>query len=370
LALDPRLAGAVLTVDLAAIAANYRLLAARVAPAECAAVVKADAYGLGVDRVAPALAAAGARTFFVAHLCEALALRERLPGPAIGVLNGLTEGGEDLYVAHRLIPVLNHLGEIARWAAQARRCDAALPAIVHVDTGMNRLGLGPDELDRLAAEPDRLDGPSVRAIMSHLACADEAHHPKTPEQRSAFAAALARLPPAPASLANSSGIFRGRAYHFDLVRPGLALYGANPTPDTANPMQPTIRVSSGVIQIRHVDSPMTVGYGATHRIRGKSKIATLPVGYADGYHRCLSGRGRVWIAGCAAPVVGRISMDLMTVDVTHLPDGAVAPGTPATILGGPGCSVDEVAAAADTIPYEILTSLGRRYARRYVGDGG
>lgn len=359
-------AGAILTIDLDAVAANYRRLRDRAAPAECAAVVKADAYGLGAAAVAPALARAGARTFFVAHPDEGLALRALLPDATIGVLNGLMPGCAADYAAHRLTPVLNHLGEIAEWAALGRAGGAALPGFVHVDTGMNRLGLGPDELAALAAEPGRLDGVALSGILSHLACADDAADPMTGAQLRRFRAALARLPRAPASLANSSGIFRGRALRFDLVRPGSALYGINPTPEAPNPMAQPVRLAARVLQVRRIDSAGTVGYGATHRVAPGTKTATIAVGYADGYLRSLSGAGSVWFGDGEAPVVGRVSMDLITVDVTRLPEPLVRPGAFAEIIG-PHRPPDRVAAEAGTIGYEILTALGRRHVRRYVG---
>ena len=359
---------AVLTVDLDALADNYRLLAAKAAPAECAAVVKADGYGLGAATVAPALAAAGATSFFVAQLGEAIALRALLPAVDIGVLNGLAPDRETDYATQRLAPVLNTLGEVADWAAFCRARGHAPAAYLHIDTGMNRLGLGPDELATLAGEPDRLSGIGLRAYMSHLACADQAGAALTARQLADFQTALARLPRGRASLANSSGIFRGAAYHLDLVRPGCALYGINPTPETANPMRRVVGLAARVLQVRAVDSPMTVGYGATHRVRQEAKIATIAMGYADGYLRSLNDRGRVWFAGRQAPVVGRVSMDLITVDVSDLPDGAVVPGSMAEIIGDHQ-SADDVAAQAGTIGYEILTALGRRYARRTVGGG-
>lgn len=362
----PAHVNAVLTIDLGAVVANWRRLRDRVAPAACAAVVKADAYGLGAARVAPVLAAAGCRHFFVAQIDEALALRPLLPITAeIAVLGGLLPGTEPLFRAHRLIPVLNHLGEIARWQAFAGTRDRALPALIHLDTGMNRLGLGPGEVDILAASPGRLKGIDVRYWMSHLACADEAGHPMTPAQRDRFGAARARLPAAGACLANSSGIFRGAEYHGDLVRPGCALYGVNPTPEADNPMLPTVRLHGRVLQVRAVDSPQTVGYGATHRMDGRGRIATIAVGYADGYLRSLSARGHVFLDGMAAPVVGRVSMDLITADVTGLPEAAVRPGMLAELIG-PHRPVDDVAREAGTIGYEILTGLGPRYHRIHL----
>ncbi len=360
---DPSTAGAVLTVDQSAIADNYRQLARRVAPAECAAVVKADAYGLGAALVAPALAAAGARTFFVATLDEALALAPLLPGVRIAVLNGLPAGAEDAAVAAGLAPVLNTLADLERWAGLGRRLGRPLPAFVQIDTGMSRLGLEPAERERLAAEPGRLDGVTLLAWLSHLACADEAGHPLTRQQSDRFRAALGPLPPAPASLANSPGIFRGRHLHLDLCRPGSALYGVNPTPETDNPMRPVVRLDGVVLQVRRVDRFESVGYGSTYKILRPSRIATIAVGYADGLLRSLSPRGSVWIAGRAAPLAGRVSMDLMTVDVTDLPEGAVAPGSRAELIG-PNRPVDAVARDAGTIGYEILTSLGTRFARQ------
>ncbi len=364
--IDPARAGAILTIDLGAIIANWRLLAQRIAPAECGAVVKADAYGLGAAAVAPALAAAGVRTFFVAHLTEAIALRALLPDALIGVFHGLMSGCEADYLEHRLLPVLNHPGEIDRWSALARRQAVALPAFIHIDSGMNRLGLGRADVEALAAAPHRLTGIALSAFMSHLACADEQDHPMSATQLAAFRAALARLPPAPASLCNSAGVFLGPEYRFDLARPGAALYGVNPTPWRANPMRPVVRLDGRVLQVRDVDSGMTVGYGATHKTGDPARIATISVGYADGYLRSLSGRGTVAVAGRLVPVIGRVSMDLITVEITSLPEGLVQPGTLVELIG-PHLDVDAVAGAAGTIGYEILTSLGRRHARRYVG---
>jgi len=359
-------AGAVLTVDVDAVTANWRNLATRVAPADCAGVVKADAYGLGMERIAPALRATGCLSFVTATLDEAIALRGVLPAADIYDLGGVPPGCADAFAAHGIIPVLNHLGEIATMREQAQRSQIRLPVAVHIDTGMNRLGLGVDELNVLIDEPGLLDGLYLRLWMTHLACAEQVSSPMNFEQLGRFAAALNFLPDAPASLANSSGIFLGRSYHYDMVRPGCALYGINPTPDKGNPMRPAVRLDARVIQVRNVDAPATVGYGATHAITKRSKLATLALGYADGYHRALAGQGNVYFDGIAAPVVGRISMDLVTVDVSHLPETAVHPGLFAEVIG-PNRPVDTVAAEAGTIGYEILTALGRRYHRIYKG---
>lgn len=368
----PDAAAAVLTIDLAAVAENRRRLAALAPNGRCAAVVKADGYGLGAQMVAGALAADGCRDFFVAVADEAFALRPTLPDDArLYVLGGLIgPGAAAAYAAAGIRPVLNDLGEIADWAALAARLGRSLPAAIHIDTGMRRLGLGPDALEILAIKAaELLRGVDVALWVSHLACAEDPADPLNAAQLTDFRAALARLPKAPASLANSSGVFLGAAWRFDLLRPGVALYGVNPTPGRDNPMLPTVRVDARVLQVRNVDSPMTVGYGAAHRVGRPSRIATVAAGYADGYLRSAGGRGVVCFNGAAAPVVGRVSMDLLTVDVGGLPDGAVKPGDWAQIIG-PDIPVDAVAERAGTIGYEILTSLGRRYRRVYGPLGG
>ena len=368
---DPvaRRAAAVLTVDLAAIQANYRRLQAELGQVECAAVVKADAYGLGAARVAPALAAAGARRFFVALLDEAIALRgilaETCPEATIGVLAGLMPGAEADYLAHRIMPVLNRPEEVERWRALAGREDRRLTAALHVDTGMNRLGLSPGELDDLAAAPGRLDGIDLVLCMSHLACAEEPDNPLNAQQLGAFEAARRRLPTAKGSLANSSGIFLGPAYHFELARPGAALYGVNPTPGAPNPMAQVIRLQGKILQVREIDAPQSVGYGATFRASEPMRLATVGVGYADGYLRSLSNRGTAFLAGHEVPVVGRVSMDLITLDVTAVPPEAARPGEWVDLID-PERGPDALAAQAGTIGYEILTALGRRYHRTYT----
>jgi len=357
--------GTVLTIDLEAVVANYRLLSEHAPGAECSAVVKADGYGLGATRVAAALAAAGCKTFFVAHLGEALAVRQVSPEATIAVLNGALAGAEAEFEENNLLPVLNSLPAVQAWSASASGGEPR-PAIVHVDSGMSRLGLSDQEVGRLAGEPSLLDGTAPRWLMSHLAVAEEPENALNGEQRTRFEVARGRLPTMPASFSNSSGIFLGPDYHYDLVRPGAALYGVNPQPSKPNPMQPVVRLESPILQVRSIDSPRTVGYGATHRVRGPTKIATIPVGYADGYLRSSSNRGRAFIDEYEVPVVGRVSMDLVTLDVTALPDHLARAGTMVELISARH-PVDSVAADAGTIGYEILTSLGARYARRYVG---
>lgn len=361
--------GAVLTINLEAIRANWLNLRDRLNGGECAGVVKADAYGLGMEPVAGALSEAGCRTFFVAHLDEAIRLRAALPEPAIHVLNGLPPSTGADFEAHRLVPVLNGLGEIDAWRNFCRERGAALSADIHVDTGMARLGLPPAEIEVLADDPGRLDGIEPSYVMSHLACADEPDHPLNRRQVDTFRKILARLPGAKASFANSSGIFLGPDFHFDLARPGIAVYGGNPVPGTPNPMAQVVRLQGKILQVRAVDTPQTVGYGATHRFTGPARIATVAVGYADGFLRSLGNSGSGFVGDIEAPVVGRVSMDLITLDVTSVPEDQCAPGCSVDLIG-PRTPIDTVGDAAGTISYEILTSLGPRYFRRYIGGAG
>lgn len=357
-----------LEVDLNALAANYRLLSARAPTARCAAVVKGDGYGLGVGPVARTLHKAGCEIFFVAHLDEGITLRQELAGatptPEIFILNGLMPGEDPLFREHGLMPVLNDLGQIEQWATYCRAHEPH-PAAVHLDTGMSRLGLDLDEQATLFEAQDRLDGFPLRCVMSHLACADTPDHPLNRQQRQEFATALTRLPEAPASLSASSGIFLGPDWHFDIVRPGVSLYGVAPTEGKSNPMAQVVGLYGKIIQVRRVDAPRTVGYGATHQFSGPALVATVAIGYADGYLRCLSGRAIAYVGEVAVPLVGRVSMDLLTFDISAAP--SAKPGDPIELIG-PHVSVDAVAAAAGTIGYEILTGLGSRYRRHYKGE--
>jgi len=357
---------AVLTIDLGAIAGNFRRLQAAAPGSEIAAVVKADAYGLGAGEVARALRQAGCRKFFVAHGAEGLALRAVLADAEIYVLHGLADD-EDAARAG-LVPVLNHPEELQRHAEQARRLGRRLPAALHLDSGMWRLGFGEAELRALDATT--LDALDLRLVMSHLACAEEPGHPLNEEQRARFERGRALLPPAPASLANSSAIFLGEPFHYQLCRAGVALYGVNPTPGPppgrANPMAPVVTLEAPVLRVFEVDAHGTVGYGATYPVRPGARLATVPVGYADGYLRAAGGRAVARIGGTPVPVAGRVSMDLLSLDVSTLPRDAVRPGTLAQLIGGPD-GLDELAAAAGTIGYEVLTRLGTRFTRRYIG---
>ncbi|MCW5695362.1 MAG: alanine racemase [Bauldia sp.] len=363
---DNSLAGGRLTIDLAALARNWCSLAAMAPGAETGAVVKGDGYGIGLPAAVAALSWAGCRTFFVALADEGRTARAIAPDATIYVLDGLPPGGAAALAADRLRPILSSLPEVSEWAAW-KNAGGAGEAALHVDTGMNRLGLSPGEARRLAGEPATVAGLGLMLLMSHLACADQPGHPMTERQRAAFAALAPLFPGLPLSLANSAGVLRGPAFHFALTRPGIALYGARAAEDYP-PLETVVTAEGRVLLVREAETGETVGYGATETLCRRSKIAVLGIGYADGYHR-LAGSGdtrkgaSVFIHGRRAPVVGRVSMDLMSVDVTDVP--GVERGDYAELFG-PNIPVDEVAHHAETIGYELLTSLGRRYERRYL----
>jgi len=355
-------AGAVLDIDLGAIVANWRLLSARHPSGPVAGVVKADAYGLGAIPVATALHTAGCRHFFVGLLDEALAIRPHLPDAMVAVLGGPLPGSEPEYAAHQITPVLNSLAELDAWSTAARRAGRRLPALLHVDTGMSRLGLDAGELARLQAEPQRLAGIELRYVMTHLVSSESADDPLNKAQLARFDAACAALPPAPRSLANSSGIFLGERWGSDLARPGAALYGVNPTPGHPNPMQLPLRLRARVLAVRDVPAGATVGYNATWTASRSSRIATAAIGYADGWHRSLSNGSGAVFDDTRVPLVGRVSMDLTTFDVTDQP--SITPGTWLELIGKRQ-TPDDLAALAGTNGYEILTSFGRRIQRIY-----
>lgn len=350
-----------LTVDLDAIARNWRALAARAPGAETGAVVKADAYGLGMARVAPALARAGARSFFVANAREGAALRRILgPGPDIWIFNGFTPAERELFAKARLFPVLCSLRQLREFRAALPDLPEGLEVGLHIETGINRQGFGMHELDALRAEG--LGEARATLLLSHLACADEPEHGMNLRQRGAFAGRSALLaaaaPGARMSLAATGGILLGEKFHFDLTRPGIGLYGGLPFAQA----DPVVRLEAPILQVRRILRGESVGYGASWTAPRDSMIGVLPAGYADGLPRALRGT-KVWLDGRPAPLVGRVSMDMLTVDLTDHP--RAAPGRMVEILG-PNQSVDQLAAAAGTIGYEILTSLGARYERRYT----
>ncbi len=358
--------GGILTIDLGALAANWRQLKERAAPAECAAVVKANAYGLGIEPVVQALAKAGCHTFFVAHFGEALRVRKAAPLAHVYVLNGMPPGAEPPFVQNRLRPVLGTLGELKRW-----RQAGGGPFALHLDTGMNRLGLGFAEAQALAGSPDWAQT-SFDLVMSHLVSSEEPDNPLNDAQLRHFERMAALLGPRVKrrSLANSSAHFLAAVPRFDMTRPGYALYGGNPTPGRPNPMQPVVRLEATVLQIRTVEPGDHVGYNAMWTAKRSSRIATVSLGYADGWLRSLSGTdakagGYAMAHGVRCPIAGRVSMDLITIDATDVSEGLLKAGQTVTLIGD-GIGVDDVAASAGTNGYEILTSLGGRYQRRYL----
>jgi alanine racemase len=354
-----------LTIDLAALCRNYQKLSAAVAPATAAAVVKADAYGLGAEQVSKALHAQGCRHFFVAHLLEAVRLRPLLPNDTqIFVLNGLQPEAEITCVKANIVPVLNSLEQFRRWSLTAQKLGRVLPAVLQFDTGMSRLGVPPEERSALAAELKGCGSIEILFIMSHLACSDEVDNRQNVDQLAEMRLIAAEFPDLDVCFANSGGVFLGGDYHGVLARPGIALYGGAPTAGRPNPMEPVVRLDVAVIQARTVPARTRVGYGGAHVTSAKTRLATIAAGYADGLPRSLSDCGAVFYDGVRLPIVGRVSMDSITVDITALPEGTLSLGSLVEVLG-PHQTLEDVAEAAGTISYEILASLGRRYERRY-----
>ena len=355
--------GGTLTIDIAAIVANWQALSRQLLTVECAAVVKANAYGMGLKPVATALAQAGCKTFFVADLAEARTVRALAADATIYVLHGFMLEAAESFIELDVHPVINSMTELAEWDTFVATRGWQSGAALHVDTGMNRLGVSPEEAAALAPRV-QTQNHGIALLLSHLACADVPGHPLTAKQLNLFRELRMLYSGIPASLANSSGIFLGDTAYFDLARPGAALYGINPTPGRPNPMKPVVELTARILQIRSVARDQTIGYGATWTARRNSRIAVVAAGYADGLLRSASASderpgGSAIVAGNRCPIVGRISMDLMTVDISDLPDRAVHRGEVATLIGGE-LSIDDVAAAAGTIGYEVLTRLGAR----------
>jgi alanine racemase len=361
----------ILTVDLDAVVANWRKLEKTAVPAECAGVVKANAYGCGAEQVSRALANAGCKTFFVATLDEAKVVRSAVPASAaIYVLDGFFQNSGEAYAKIDCRPVIGELNELAEWDVFCRRSGWRGGAAIHIDTGMNRLGLTVTEAQGIIPRINAGDH-GITLVMSHLVSAEQLNSPINTRQLTAFREIASLFSGVPAALSNSSGIFLGAQYQFDLVRPGAALYGINPTPEADNPMQPVVDLKARIVQIRNIERGETVGYGGTWTARRPTRLAIVSAGYADGYFRAASAndgtRGaEVVVAGKRCPIAGRISMDLIAVDITDLDKSAVRRGHMVTLIGE-SITVDELAHRFGTIGYEVLTSLGRRFARIYKG---
>ena len=363
-------ANGILTVDLDAVIANWRKLEKAAVPAECAAVVKANAYGCGAEQVSRALASAGCKTFFVAGTDEAAVVRTAAPAATIYVLGGFFQNTGDAYAKVDCRPVIGDLNELAEWDVFCRRSGWSGGAAIHIDTGMSRLGLTVNEAQGIIPRINAGDH-GITLVMSHLASSEQLNSPMNAKQLTAFREIASLFAGVPASLSNSSGIFLSPQFQFDLVRPGAALYGVNPTPEADNPMQPMVDLKARIVQLRTIDRGETVGYGGTWTARRPTRLAIVATGYADGYFRAASSsdctRGAdVIVAGKRCPIAGRISMDLIAVDVTDLDKNAVRRGHMVTLIGE-GITVDELAHHFGTIGYEVLTSLGKRYARIYKG---
>ncbi|UGA46376.1 alanine racemase [Bradyrhizobium quebecense] len=369
LAAHPTATG-ILTVDLDAIIANWRKLEKTAVPAECAAVVKANAYGCGAEQVSRALAKAGCKTFFVATVEEAAVVRAAVPQATVYALGGFFQQTGDAYAKIDCKPVIGDLNELAEWDVFCRRSGWSGGAAIHIDTGMNRLGLTVSEAQGIIPRINAGDH-GITLVMSHLVSAELLNNPANARQLASFREIASLFSGVPASLANSSGVFLGAQFQFEMVRPGCALYGVNPTPEADNPMQQVVDLKARIVQIRNIDRGETVGYGGTWTARRPTRLAIVSAGYADGYFRAASAndgtRGaEVVVAGKRCPIAGRVSMDLIAVDVTDLDKNAVRRGHMVTLIGE-GITVDELAHHFGTIGYEVLTSLGRRFVRIYKG---
>jgi alanine racemase len=370
--LVPPDARAVLRINLKALRENWARLNAETGSAECAGVIKADAYGLGLEQIAHALTREGCRTFFVTTLEEGRQARTVQPGAIIYVLDGLIPRAEEYYSGFDLRPVLSSLAEVQDWARYCTRLNRRFPAAVHIDTGINRLGMPEAEIEQIFRAPGMLAPFDVSLVLSHLACADDAASPKNAEQRRRFDALRLKLPRAMVSLANSGGVFLGPEYHYDMVRPGIALYGGRALEGRPNPMRPVVKLLARILQVREVPRGETVGYGAIWKVDQPARIATIAVGYADGFLRALSGPsghpGPIgYIGDYPVPVVGRVSMDLVTVDVSSVPLPLAQRGGWVEVIGD-RVSVDDLTDRAGTIGYELLSRLSRRVHRIYDGS--
>ena len=366
-----------LTIDLGNLVDNWRAVDRLSGKARASAVVKSDAYGLGIEPVGKALYVAGARDFFVAQAAEGARLRKVAPQARIYVLSGIWAGAEDLILGHDLVPVLASDEQLAFWMTLiADGLDH--PCALNIDTGMNRLGLSMSDAIHLVEDPSRPSAFDPVMVMSHLACADDPNNPMNRQQLESFQDIANAFEGVEFSLCNSAGVHLGSDYHFDLTRPGIALYGGAAVNNVPNSMLPVVTAEARVLQVRDAQAGETVSYGATHRLERPTRLAIAAAGYADGWHRALSGKGVVsrgdgsegaygYISGYRAPILGRVTMDLTIFDVTDIPENRVRSGDYIELFGE-NISVDDAAAAAGTIGYELLTGLGQRYARRYIFD--
>ena len=364
-----------LTIDLAAIQSNWLKLHALGTRAAVAGVIKANAYGLGATHVGNALYDVGCREFFFASIDEALAARAFLPADAtIYVLGGIGIGNERLLIDSKLTPVLCTLSAIIGWVKANKDLDICVPSAIKINTGMTRFGLDLKEFEVFCNNADLVRATNPSLVMSHLACADERHHPLNIQQRESFLRCTRLITTLAAglrfSLANSAGIFLGAEWHFDLLRPGAALYGINPTPDAPNPMLPVVRLSLPIVQVRRLDAVAAIGYGSSVVLPAGARIAVVAGGYADGLHRTLGLQPEGYLDGQSIKAVGRISMDSTMFDISgvDLPDDQLI-GRDIEVINA-SLSLDYLSKKNSALGYEVLTSLGGRYRRNYLKGAG
>ncbi|MGD9639500.1 MAG: alanine racemase [Alphaproteobacteria bacterium] len=365
-------AGAILTIDVRSAVKNFlKIKQAIGSKTDCAVAIKTDAYGLGAEKIAPSLAAAGCQNFFVAHVFEGEKLREIVPNAAIYILHGIPENCEDIFVAKKLTPVLNSIEQIKLWQSYALKNAQKLKAVIHIDTGMVRLGLNMSDFKKLMSDEEAFKGINPFMLMSHLACADENNHPKNEEQLNLFLEAkklfAQRFPEAIYSFSSSAGINLGKEYHFDLVRPGIAIYGGGGVviDNHFEKMKPVVNLAARILQINEIKDKETVGYGATWKAENQKRIATVAAGYGDGFLRSFANKLTGYIGTTKVFCAGRLSMDLITFDVTNVPLEECQVGKFIEIIGKNN-TIDDIAALANTANYEIITSLGKRYYREYL----
>jgi len=363
---NQKIANSFLEINIDSIIHNYQFINSKVGNTECAAVLKADAYGMGASVIAKALDKAGCSTFFVATIDEGIELRACFSNDRnkIAVLSGLLKGSEDIFYNNKLTPVLNDIEQIKRWGLYNRKKKRPAPSIIHIDTGMNRLGLTISEFYDTVDKQTKLEELHVGWIMSHLACGDQPRDIMNEKQLSVFLNAKKKLPTVKASLANSAGVFLGQSYHLDMVRPGIALYGSGPGSRPSNNLKQVVKLYGRILQIRTLNSGASIGYGASFRVSEATRVATVGLGYADGYLRSLSNSSWVFFNGVKLPVIGRISMDYITIDITKIASGKIKTGDFIEVIGDK-FTLDDLATVANTVPNELLTRLGTRHHRIY-----
>ena len=359
--------GALLCIDLKALQDNYLFMKNLSSPRIASVVLKANAYGLGLCPIAKALFKVGVKDYFVTTLEEGIALRKTLGEDIhIYILNGVLKGTEDILNVHNLIPVLLSLEQLSLWRAYAQKIQKKCLAILQVNAGMGRFGLSFEEAKTVAEDPNGLEGVELLYILGHLSSASLSTHPRNEIERDCFEDFLALFPNVPATFSNSPGILLGKRYHFDMTRMGIALYGGAPLEDQPNSLKPVLSLKARILQVRSLKCGMTVGYDGTYVMPEDGRVATVNIGFGDGFPRALSNKGYGLIQGIKVPIAGRISMDWMSFDVTHIPEKDVAPGDLVTLLGG-DLTIDSVAACAGTTSYDLISGLGARLHRTYGG---